>query len=315
MIFENNPSSPWFIPKTILHRNRVVEKISDLFEESIGSESGLVVCLHGDFKDGKTSATRYALTQDLAMNHTLKAIYSDVQISSAHTITGFGSHEKSLESGPFFDFSLENVTTVLRSNKSMWPNYHQIMITDSLTPNDSILINKMADFMSKEQVFSINIMNSTNYNLMSQLDLLPPHEVISLKKMKMKQLYDIAQHRANDVHEWGLSEKHLRYVVDLVGLLDNERSGSCANSVSYLHSRTQNPTHDDISKGMIDYLDIDDDEILAFKENLSSLDCSERLCLQMITEYMCNERISYISRDGISALGILHREKKRWFGS
>ena len=301
---------PYYVPKRLLHRERELDTIGGIYEDSYSDDYGINCLVHGITGVGMTVFSRYFLTKLVPENFNAYTVYVDAKNKDTLEIISELSDKIHRETNTpvTFAFDLDVLWMQLKRTASASPR-RGVFVIDNIDERSEEIYAKVARLSKEINASTIGVLNSHDYRMLTKghASQMAYDFEVPLDTYTQSQLYDIVRMRVEDTFPHGLTDEIVRYITDCVVEFDASKPKTSIEALKVLYplsragkildSDTVRAATSEIAKFGVD------DDYIDIIDTISMNNFMTLLVLEAITEHLTRHKTeTYIDRDTLDKI-------------
>lgn len=228
---------PYYVPKTLLHRDRELDNIGGIYSDSYNDDYGVNCLVHGITGVGNTVFSRYFLTKLVPETFNAYTVYVDAKNKDTLEIIAELSDKlhKQTNTPITVAFDLDIMWMQLKRTATT-TSKRGVFVIDNIDETNEEVYAKVARLSKEIKASTIGVLNSHDYR---QLTKGPATSMaydfeIPLDTYTQSQLYEIVRMRVEDTFPLGLTDEIVRYVADIVCEFDASKPKTSIEALKVL---------------------------------------------------------------------------------
>ncbi|MCK5152294.1 MAG: orc1/cdc6 family replication initiation protein, partial [Candidatus Thorarchaeota archaeon] len=229
---------PYYVPKRLLHRERELDTIGGIYEDSYSDDYGINCLVHGITGVGMTVFSRYFLTKLVPENFNAYTVYVDARNKDTLEIISELSDKIHRETNTpvTFAFDLDVLWMQLKRTASASPR-RGVFVIDNIDERSEEIYAKVARLSKEINASTIGVLNSHDYRMLTKghASQMAYDFEVPLDTYTQSQLYDIVRMRVEDTFPHGLTDEIVRYITDCVVEFDASKPKTSIEALKVLY--------------------------------------------------------------------------------
>jgi cell division control protein 6 len=301
---------PYYVPDRLLHRERELDTVNEIYRDSIEDEFGVNCLVHGISGVGMTVFSRYFLTKLIPEQFNSHTVYVDARHKDTLEIVSELNDKIHRETNRPITvaFDLDVLWMQFKRTASM-SNKRTVFVIDNIDETNEEVYAKLARLSKEIKASTIGVLNSHDYRLLTKLPAthMSYDFEIPLDTYTQSQLYDIVRMRVEDTFPLGLTEEVVRYITDLVVEFDASKPKTSIEALKVLWplaSRGQEIDSDAVRNATMSITSFaHDNDYMDLIETISMNDYMTLLVLEAMCEHLMRYKTeTYIDRQTLNEL-------------
>ncbi|RLI56773.1 MAG: hypothetical protein DRO87_02995 [Candidatus Thorarchaeota archaeon] len=295
---------PYYVPNRLLHRERELDTVNSVYQDSFEEEYGVNCLVHGITGVGMTVFSRYFLTKLVPQQFDAHTVYVDARRKDTLEIVS-ELHDKvhALSKKPItVAFDLD-VLWMQFKRAATASQKRTVFVIDNIDETNEDVYGKLARLSKEIKASTIGVLNSHDYRLLTKgpATKMAYDFEIPLDTYTQSQLYDIVRMRVEDTFPLGLTEEVVRYITDLVVEFDASKPKTTIEALKALWPlavRGKEIDSDAVRSATASITSFaHDNDYMDIIETVSMNDFITLLVLEAMTEHLMRYRTeTYIDR-------------------
>lgn len=228
---------PMYVPNTLLHRDRELNMIKDVYTDSYDDDYGINVCVHGVQGVGMTVFSRYFLTRLVPEKFSNYTVYVDAKNKDTLEIIAELSDKlhKQTNTPITVAFDLDIMWMQLKRTATT-TSKRGVFVIDNIDETNEEVYAKVARLSKEIKASTIGVLNSHDYRHLTKgpATSMAYDFEIPLDTYTQSQLYEIVRMRVEDTFPLGLTDEIVRYVADIVCEFDASKPKTSIEALKVL---------------------------------------------------------------------------------
>ncbi|MDF1539376.1 MAG: hypothetical protein P1Q69_10795 [Candidatus Thorarchaeota archaeon] len=301
---------PYYVPSTLLHRERELDTIGGIYADSYSDDYGINCLVHGISGVGNTAFSRYFLTKVVPESFDAYTVYVDAKNKDTLEIVSEMSDKihRQTNTPVTFAFDLDVLWLQLKRTASASPR-KGVFVIDNIDESNEEIYSKVARLSKEIKASTIGVLNSHDYRLLTKGNAshMAYDTELPLDTYTQSQLYDIVRMRVEDTFPHGLTDEIVRYVTDICVEFDASKPKTSVEALKALWpmaSKGQEIDSDTVRAATAHISTFaHDEDYMDTIDTISMNDFMTLLVLEALTEHLMRYKTeTYIDRQTLSEI-------------